>query len=60
VSVFSTWNEICFSFVDKDIQPFDTIHLTVHEFVNPETLKSALESLSRMITVKSEQTPTQQ
>jgi len=59
VSVFSTWNEICFSFVDKDIQPFDTIHLTVHEFVNPETLKSALDSLSRMITVKSEQAPAQ-
>lgn len=59
VSVFSKWNEICFSFIDKDIQPFDTIHLTVHEFVNPETLESALDSLKRMITLKSEQAPAQ-
>jgi lipoate synthase len=36
-----------FSFTDKEISPFDRIHLTVHDFVPPDTLQSAKVFLSR-------------
>ncbi len=57
INEFKTWNDICYSFIDKDIKPFDTIHLPAHEFVQTEKLKAAMESLTRMIHLKSEQAP---
>jgi|GEM_PF-2044318 len=41
IKEFQTWNDVNFSFIDKDIVIYDRIHLTVHEFIPPETLRSA-------------------
>ena len=46
VKEFKTWENVSLSFHEKDIQPFDRIHLTVHEFLDQETLKSAIQFLS--------------
>lgn len=43
---FMAWQKLNVSFVDKEIKPFDSIHLRVHEFVAEETLKSAARFLS--------------
>ena len=43
---FQSWKDVSFSFVDKEIQPSDRIHLPTHEFVSPETLRSAALFLS--------------
>jgi hypothetical protein len=46
VTEFKTWENVSLSFHEKDIQPFDRIHLTVHEFLEQETLKNAIHFLS--------------
>jgi glutaredoxin-related protein len=46
VKEFKTWENVSLSFYEKDIQPFDRIHLTIHEFLEQETLKNALLFLS--------------
>jgi glutaredoxin-related protein len=46
VKEFKTWENVSLSFHEKDIQPFDRIHLTIHEFLEQETLKNALYFLS--------------
>lgn len=38
---FMSWQNLNVSFVDKEIKPFDSIHLTVHEFVSDNALSSA-------------------
>ncbi|HUJ17354.1 MAG TPA: DUF4388 domain-containing protein [Nitrospirota bacterium] len=38
---FVMWNKLRVSFVEKEVIPFDRINLPVHEFIPPETLKSA-------------------
>ena len=38
---FQSWTGINVSFVDKDIQPYDRIHLTIREFLTTETVRSA-------------------
>jgi hypothetical protein len=43
---FQTWKGLHYSFVDKDIQPYDRIHLTIHEFIVPAALQSAEQFLS--------------
>ena len=48
VQEFKSWKELNCSFTDKDIQPYDRIHLLVHEFVSSETLKSATHFLSSL------------
>lgn len=45
------------TFVDKDIQPYDRIHLPTHEIISPETLRSAELDLSK---ATSKQTASQQ
>lgn len=47
VKEFRSWGGMTFSFEDKNIQPYDKIHLTVHEFIPPETLSAAVIFLSR-------------
>lgn len=42
---FQSWENIHFSFIPKLVTPFDRIHLPVHEFIRPETLKTALSFL---------------
>jgi hypothetical protein len=46
VKEFQSWKRITFHFAPKDIQPYDGIHLTAHEFISPETLTSAVNFLS--------------
>jgi glutaredoxin-related protein len=50
---FQSWKDFAVTFVDKDVKPYDGIHLTTHEFISPETLRSAETFLS---TVPSKQT----
>jgi len=46
VKEFQSWNGCHFSFQDKNIQPYDGIYVTVHEFIVPDTLKSIANFLS--------------
>jgi len=46
VKEFQSWKGITFNFVPKDVQPYDRIHLTAHEFISPEILTSAVNFLS--------------
>jgi hypothetical protein len=57
VKTFKAWKDLSFSFVDKAIDPFDTIHLPVYEFIETETLKEATDLLSRMVRSKEASTP---
>ena len=43
---FMSWDKPRLSFLEKDLHPFDRIHLCVHEFLPPETLKSSNAFLS--------------
>jgi len=43
---FQAWSDLSYSFVDKDIQPYDRINLLVHEFIMPGTLQSAAAFVS--------------
>ncbi len=56
VKAFKTWKDLSFTFVDKEIDPFDAIHLPVYEFIEIETLKAATDLLSRMVRTKEEST----
>jgi hypothetical protein len=42
VKDFSAWKQIDINFVHKDIRPFDSIHLPVHEFIPLDVAKAAL------------------
>jgi len=46
VNEFQSWEGLHYSFTDKDIQPFDRIHLTIHEFIVSEKLSAAMNFLS--------------
>jgi hypothetical protein len=46
INEFQSWEGLHYSFTDKDIQPFDRIHLTIHEFIGLETLSAAMNFLS--------------
>ena len=41
VKEFTGWQKPYTTFVDKDIHPFDRIHLPIHEFIMTDTLKTA-------------------
>ena len=49
---FEKWQELSISFVDRDIQPFDRIHLLTHEFISQETFQSAETFISRKVAPK--------
>ena len=46
IKEFQTWKNLSASFVDKDILPYDRIHLPAREFIAPETLQAAADYLS--------------
>jgi hypothetical protein len=48
VKDFSAWNPLDFSFVNKTITPFDSIHLPVYEFIPPDILHSVLVFTARL------------
>lgn len=54
VKTFRGWDNINVSFVSKEVTPFDTIALPVHEFVDLDSLHLALEALEEMVRLKSE------
>jgi hypothetical protein len=56
VKVFKSWKNLSFSFVDKVVDPFDTIHLPVYEFIENNTLRITAKLLSSMIRAKDEST----
>ena len=39
---FSGWNQVDFSFNNKDVKPFDAIHLPVYEFIPADVVNSTL------------------
>lgn len=39
---FSGWKPLDFNFVSKNVQPFDAIHLPVHEFIPADVVNSIL------------------
>jgi len=41
VKEFMSWDKPRLSFIEKEVRPFDRIHLPVHEFLQQETLKSS-------------------
>jgi hypothetical protein len=46
VKEFQSWNNVSFSFIEKEITPYDHIHLMIHEFIPPDTVQSAKTFLS--------------
>jgi len=48
VKDFSAWNPLDYSFVNKTITPFDSIHLPVYEFIPPDILHSVLVFTARL------------
>lgn len=57
MGVFRKWDRISFSFVDKEVIPFDTIHLPVYEFIDVSTIQAALEAAKRMLSFKNNPLP---
>lgn len=53
VEVFRKWNGISFSFVVREVTPFDKIHLPVHEFIDYAIIQAALDAANRMLSLKS-------
>lgn len=45
IADFAGWENIQFSFVQKDITPFDRIALSVLEFISPDVIKMATDFL---------------
>jgi hypothetical protein len=41
VKEFITWEKLRISFFEKDIHPFDRIHLPVHEFLPPDVVEAS-------------------
>ena len=46
VKEFESWKDLSVTFVDKDVQPYDGIYLTVQEFIAPKLLAAAASFLS--------------
>ncbi len=38
---FNSWQNVDFSLLKKNVQPFDGINLPVHEFLSPDVIRSA-------------------
>ncbi len=49
IGEFQSWKNAHISFLDKELKPFDHIHLTTHEFISPSLLESARLFLSQPV-----------
>jgi hypothetical protein len=49
VKEFATWQKLRIGFVEKEITPYDSIHLPVNEFILPQTIDAARDFLSMNI-----------
>jgi len=47
VAEFTNWKGLNFHFYEKELKPFDTIHLTVYEFISSDTMNCVLNFVSR-------------
>ncbi|MDH4164697.1 MAG: DUF4388 domain-containing protein [Nitrospirota bacterium] len=45
---FNSWKPVEFNFIIKDIQPVDSIHLTVHDFIPGDMKRRAQKFIQRM------------
>jgi len=52
MSDFSGWRRVTFSFVERNIKPYDTINLPVHEFIDDAELQRLRDQLARMLQSK--------
>ena len=50
VKDFSAWKPIDINFVHKEVRPFDSIHLPVHEFIPPDVARAVLVFAAGMAT----------
>jgi len=46
IQEFQTWDDVNFSFLDKELKPYDRISLNVHEFIPPRTVEAARSFLA--------------
>jgi hypothetical protein len=54
---FQSWKDFTVTFVEKDIQPYDRIHLPTHEFISPENLRFAELFISTAISKQAASPP---
>lgn len=57
VREFLAWPELHISFADKEIRPFDRIHLPVYEFLQPEIVKAASQFCSSTLVLNMPSAP---
>ena len=48
---FSSWNPLDFNFIKKTVQPFDSIHLPVYEFIPADVVNSAQDFVAGLANV---------
>jgi hypothetical protein len=48
ITDFLSWNPVEFMFTKKDVQPFDTIHIPIYEFLPADILRSAVAFVEGM------------
>jgi hypothetical protein len=52
VKDFNGWNPLEYNFINKDVRPFDSIHLPVYEFIPADVVNSTLafvESMAKVV-----------
>ncbi len=49
VAEFQRWKNLSFSFADRDIKPFDSIHLPILAFIRSETINAAVHFLTNNV-----------
>ena len=54
---FQSWKDLTVTFVEKNIQPYDRIHLPTHEFISPANLWSAELFISTAISKQAASPP---
>lgn len=52
VKEFTTWQKLRIGFVEKEITPYDSIHLPVNEFILPQTMDAARNLFSMNISAQ--------
>lgn len=48
VAEFLTWDNLRIGFQEKEIHPFDRIHLPINEFLQPDVLRSSKKFFAKM------------
>ena len=53
VKEFQLWTNHNYNFTDKDITPYDRIHLQVYEFIPPDAVQAATKFISEISRIQS-------